>query len=533
MKQFYRAALFALAGLLAAGCESDSGDLLEINAAGSVSGLVYIDRNANGTLDSQIDGPAANVSVVLLTPVSQQAVARTTTNNQGVFTFTNIPVGRYGLQVETPSLGDSLRIARVDSATITVAAQDTALTVVSLGYQQVPIAQLGSIASGRRVIVQGVALNAWSAFGDSTLHLADPSGVIRAIRVQQVTAAAGDTVRLLGTVTRVNNVATISDALAFRIAGGPLTRQPVHISTAAAANANGGVLANDLVRISQASIVNTQQLSNGEVLVSVDDGSGILQLILDASGGFGTLQNVVPGAILDATGLLIARENGAGYQLKPRSTADINIGFQLVTVAQARTLPVGRLVQIEGLALNGWITFGDSTVHVRDNTGTIRTTRVAQSTLFAGDSVRMVGRVALRDGQTVLTLVTPTVLLTNRTLPAPQQPTTEVAATADGGVLDAQLVRVRSVEIRDTATVGRTQTYPGDFVMTVNDESGPLRVVILPALGLALTPYVPGARLDVTGLLVPVTGGARWQLRSQADIVVLQPPPPPAGGGGD
>ena len=229
----------------------------------------------------------------------------------------------------------------------------------------------------------------------------------------------------------------------------------------------------------------------------------------------------------------MARENGAGWQLKPRNPADVNISFQRVTVAQARTLPAGRLVQLDGLALNGWITFGDSTVHVVDPTGTIRTTRVVQSTLFAGDSVRMVGRIALRDGQTVLSFVTPTVLLTNRTLPAPQQPTTAEAADAKNGALDAALVRFRDIIIADTATVGRTANNPGNFVITVDDGTGPLEIVILPALGLRLTSYVPNARIDVTGLLVPVPGGARWQLRprSQSDIVVTQPPGPGPGEG--
>src|SRR5688572_2812036 len=186
MKAFFRAILVAWAAVTAVGCESDSDDILAINESGSVAGLIFIDRNANGTLETQVDGPAANVSVALVVTASQQAVARATTNTQGIFEFNNIPVGRYGVVIESPSLGDSLQVARIDSATITVAARDTSLTIVTLGYQQIPISQLGSVPIGRRVIVQGVALNAWSTFGDSTLHVADTSGVIRAIRVAQV-----------------------------------------------------------------------------------------------------------------------------------------------------------------------------------------------------------------------------------------------------------------------------------------------------------------------------------------------------------
>ena len=145
----------------------------------------------------------------------------------------------------------------------------------------------------------------------------------------------------------------------------------------------------------------------------------------------------------------------------------------------------------------------------------------------------MVGRIALRDGQTVLAFVQPTVLLTNRTLPPPHVPKTGEAATANNGSLDAALVQIRGVDILDTATVGRTQTYPGNFVIGVNDGTGRVEIVILPALGLRLTSYVPNARIDATGLLVPVPGGTSWQVRprSAADIVVVQPPPPPPGDG--
>lgn len=504
-------------GLAASACESDS-TVLEINATGAVSGVVFVDRNANGVLDAQVDGPAPNVSVVLTAPASQQVIARTTTSSSGLFIFPNVPVGRYGVNIEAPTLGDSLRLAGIDSATITVAARDTSVAIVTVGYQQIALGSLGTIPVGRRVIVQGIALNAWAAFGDSTLHLADNTAVIRAVRVQPINVIPGDTVRLLGTVALVNNMLTIADAVPFRIGTGALTRPQVVLSTALAASASNNTLQNDLVRIRRAVIINTQP--GTDLVVSVDDGSGIVQLVLDQSGGFGGLQNMVPGALVDATGVLVPRDNG-GWQLKPRSVSDITIAFEQVTVAQARTLPVGRLVQIEGLALNGWITFGDASVHIVDPTGSLRTTQVNQSTLFAGDSVRMVGRTALREGQPVLTLVQPTVLLNNRTLPAPVELTTARAATADNGALDAALVRVRDVTVMDTATVA------GNFVMTVGTTAAPLRVVIVAALGLRTSSYTPGTVVDVTGLLVPAVGGATHQLRprSAADIVIVTPAP--------
>lgn len=510
--------LFALTAMAAVGCESDSDNILSINETGSVSGLVFVDRNANGTLEPQVDGPGVNVSVALVVPASQQAIARTTTNGQGFFIFNDVPVGRYGVLIETPSLGDSLRLASVDSATITVAARDTSSTLVTLGYQQLPISQLGSVAVGRRVIVQGVALNAWSAFGDSTLHVADTSGVIRVIRVAPVTIAAGDTVRLLGTTINHDGAVTIADATAFRVAAAPLTRLPALLTNAQAATAAGGTRANDLVRIDSATIVSTQVLPSGEAAINVDDGTGILQVVLEQSGGFGNQPNIVAGALFDAVGLLVRVNNV--WVLKPRGPADISASFQRVTVAQARTMTAGRLVQIEGLALNGWITFGDASVHLVDPTGSLRATEVTNSTLFAGDSVRFVGRIAMRDGQTVLSSVSPTVLLPNRTLPAPITVTTLQARTASGGTLDAALVRIQNATITDTATVA------GNLIVGANDSSGRVEIMIRPSLGLLHSQFVPGASISATGLLVPAAGGATWQIRprAQSDLTITPAP---------
>jgi len=64
MKRIARATLITFA-LVTGACESDTG-VLEISATGELGGLVYIDRNANGRPDAQVDLPAVGVSVALL-----------------------------------------------------------------------------------------------------------------------------------------------------------------------------------------------------------------------------------------------------------------------------------------------------------------------------------------------------------------------------------------------------------------------------------------------------------------------------------
>ena len=68
---------------------------------------------------------------------------------------------------------------------------------------------------------------------------------------------------------------------------------------------------------------------------------------------------------------------------------------------------------------------------------------------------------------------------------------------------------------------GTTVTVGGDFVMTVDDGSGPLEVVLDKDITFNLTPLIGGVVVDVTGVLVP-TGGGAWQLkaRSAGDVII-------------
>ncbi len=190
---------------------------------------------------------------------------------------------------------------------------------------------------------------------------------------------------------------------------------------------------------------------------------------------------------------------------------DLLASYPTVTIAQARNLPVGRRVQIVGLALNGWATFADSTVNLVDPSGSIRALRVAPVNLFAGDSVRMVATIGALNGETMLIGANATVLATGRTLPPPQPVSTAAANSASGGTLDAALVQVTRAVVKDTLTLPT-----GDYRMHVDDGSGPLTVVLDRDLGLRLTPFIPGATIDFTGLLIPNTGGATWFLKPRA-----------------
>jgi hypothetical protein len=192
------------------------------------------------------------------------------------------------------------------------------------------------------------------------------------------------------------------------------------------------------------------------------------------------------------------------------------VSFPSYTVAEARARPLGEKIFVLGLALNSSPAFGDSTVHLADTSGTMRVTGARGPLVAAGDSVRVLGEAGARDGQPVLA-DGQVWLIRIVDLPVATSVTTLAASTAGGGVLDAALVKVDSATISDTATVN------GDYIATVDDGSGPVRVVFDEDLSFTdmRTLYVPAAAIDATGVLVPDGLGA-WRLkpRGDSDLVV-------------
>ena len=208
------------------------------------------------------------------------------------------------------------------------------------------------------------------------------------------------------------------------------------------------------------------------------------------------------------------------FTLSPDDTTSILIGvsFPKPTVQEARALPAGQTVFVEGIALNDRETFGDNTVHLHGAAAAIRVTGVTSGTISAGDSLRFLGTTSTLDGQPTLDDAT-AVPIASASVPPPDSVSAAEAASADGGALDAALVRVDSVTVSDTATVS------GGFQLTVDDASSTL-IVLLDADAPITDPaqYVPGTAIDVTGLLVPDggAGAGGWLLkpRSGGDLTI-------------
>jgi hypothetical protein len=284
-----------------------------------------------------------------------------------------------------------------------------------------------------------------------------------------------------------------------------------------------------------------------EVLGGTDEGVEGLEVRLYIAG----TQSVAATATTDEDGVFIIRDVPVGrlrmeadadffgdslvvfdsidadFTLESTDTLEVFLGvtFPAFTLAEARDLAVGTKGFTRGIVLNPRFPFGDASVHLQDGDTYLRVIGTPRADLFPGDSVRVLGRIALDAGQVVLREAEPFLLAQQVIIPEPLELSTALAASAEGGERDAALVRIRDADILDTVTV--TSAVGRDLYMTVDDGSGPLEMVLPELLGFDLGQVQPDSFSvrAATGLLVPTraaTGEVTWRLvpRVTGDLVI-------------
>lgn len=499
------------AATLAGACDDGTGITNIDDKTGTVVALAWLDRDGDGLMGPN-EGPIAGVRAALVRAPTGDTVAAANTGADGIAIFSRIAVGSYQMAATNGSLGDTVAVLDVDSASVTVAVGDTTTRRIRVGYPTLSLATVRSLPVGRHVVVEGVALNGWSTFGDSTLHIRDASGAARIIRVLPGAVQSGDSVRIFATTGLQDDRFVLADATAQVISavGRPA---PDSVSTAIAAAATGYL--DGQVRIAGAVIQDTTTIAGDRVL-GVDDGSGRVEVVLDRSIQFGP-GTWVPGATFQGAGVLVPGA-AAAWRLKPRDATEASASFPTFSVAEARTLQAGRRIAIDAIALNARSTFGDSSVHIRDATGALRALQVVGN-VVAGDSVHLLGTIAVHAGQPVLTAVTASVLRANAGVPQADSLSTVTAASAEAGSRDAAQARIAGM------IMGAQPQANGDLLLLVNDGSGLLGVLLDDDLNFGTTqPFTPGAELRATGVLVP-TGSNTWQLkpRSPGEVAATFP----------
>jgi hypothetical protein len=274
-------------------------------------------------------------------------------------------------------------------------------------------------------------------------------------------------------------------------------------------------------------------MADVDVLLVTSTSARVVQLTTTDENGAFSLFEVPVGTYLlsiDASALGDTLEmfgSGDPISVQLGDTSQVNLGatYPTRTIEEILTAPVGTTVFTSGIALNSRNNADPAgQVHFSGETAYLRALNVERSGVATGDSVRLLGRVVSDNGRPAIDQVTPTVLVSGAALPIPVETTVAAASTADGGTLDAALVRIRTVEIADTATAA-----DGNFHFWAVDGADSVEVVLRSFLGFDTTDFGPGVvRLaQGTGLLSPVDDGVgivRWRLLPRAGSdMVLEP----------
>jgi hypothetical protein len=246
----------------------------------------------------------------------------------------------------------------------------------------------------------------------------------------------------------------------------------------------------------------------------------------------GTYQVVLDPAMLSDTAVIVQQDSARVTVLPADSnTVLIGISYPHVSIRTARTTtPIGRKVFLQGVVLNPPSAFSDTTMHIQDTSAAIRASRISATSSQPADSVRLRGTISTRAGQRTIDLVT-VFPIAATFLPSATVATTLEASSAFSGARDAQQVLILNATVSDTNNPSK-----GPFnahIMTVNDGSGAVDVLLDPAVGPEFRssvttptgnalpgPYIPGNKFDIIGVLVP-TGTGTWRVkpRRQADLV--------------
>lgn len=315
----------AVASMAVAGC-SNAGENLGIRESpgvGFVATVLY-DRDLNA-LPGNADSPLAGVRVFLKVPGGPDTLAVDTTDAQGQVAFLRIPTGPYAVEVDASALGDSLTTLLTPKAAQVFPSGGPDSMVALLAFPTQTVAAARALPIGRRVLVSGLVLAGPLSSRDSSGSLRDATGAVRLTGVRVLSGGVslpGDSVRVLATVA-VRNGQNVLDLAAISLLN--LTSLPVGdtLPTGVAVTASAGVRDADLVSLLGAEILSTSAV-NGDLTVTLDDGSGPLEMVVDsvlliAPGIF------VVGDSLSGEGVLVPAPGGLQWQFRPRVRQDFTI----------------------------------------------------------------------------------------------------------------------------------------------------------------------------------------------------------------
>ncbi|HEY0725153.1 MAG TPA: hypothetical protein VGD41_14370 [Pyrinomonadaceae bacterium] len=189
-----------------------------------------------------------------------------------------------------------------------------------------------------------------------------------------------------------------------------------------------------------------------------------------------------------------------------------------ITIAEARSLPLGTVVTIDGVVTVPSGAFNSSTFDqgfaIQDRTGGIYVSVPDNNGFALRQQVRVTGTLADTVLPGLLVLVDVTAIKAHGTGPKVQP---EPVATGDVG----EGTEGRIVTITGTITQPIVNDLPFGFIVFINDGSGEVHAFVCASTGIDVSGLSPGQTIEVTGFSGEFAGSFEVDPRTQSDIRII------------
>ena len=203
----------------------------------------------------------------------------------------------------------------------------------------------------------------------------------------------------------------------------------------------------------------------------------------------------------------------AGPLLSPQSADPKSI-----TIAEARSLPLGTVVTIDGVVTVPSGAFSSSTFDqgfaIQDRTGGIYVSVPDNLGFTLRQQVRVTGRLADTVLPGLLVLVDVTDVKAHGS--GPKVPPLPVATGAVGEATEGKLVTITG-----TITQPIVNDLPFGFIVFVNDGSGEVHSFVCASTGIDVSGLSPGQTVEITGFSGQFASDFEVDPRIQADIRII------------
>jgi hypothetical protein len=189
-----------------------------------------------------------------------------------------------------------------------------------------------------------------------------------------------------------------------------------------------------------------------------------------------------------------------------------------ISIAEARSLPLGTIVTIDGSVTVPSGAFSSSTFDqgfaIQDRTGGIYVSTADNLGFGLRQQVRVTGRLADTVLPGLLVLVDVTAVKAHGT--GPKVRPLPVATGAVGESTEGQLVTITG-----TITQPIVNDLPFGFIVFINDGSGEVHAFVCASTGIDVSGLSPGQTVEITGFSGEFAGSFEVDPRRQEDIRVI------------